>query len=174
MNNVFDRIISFLTEIDLPFHLEPLDESTFLPGLKMRDGALVIDTAKLLYPGDILHEAGHLACMPLDIRQQMSGDLEDSDIHRGGEMMAIAWSYAAAVFLKIDPKVVFHDMGYKGGADNILSSFNKGTYLGLPLLQWSEMSYDQAAAAELSIKPFPHMRRWLCDNNRLQCFVSSS
>lgn len=163
MNTVLDQILSFLKEIELPFYLEPLEGSTFLPGLKLRNGALVIDTARLLYPGDILHEAGHLACMPLHIRREMNGDLEDSDVHRGGEMMAIAWSYAAAVFIRLDPKVVFHNMGYKNGADNILSNFDSGYYIGLPLLQWYEMSYDQAAAEKLSIKPFPHMRSWLCE-----------
>jgi hypothetical protein len=162
MNDVLNQILSFLQEIGLTCHLEPVQEDTFLPGLKLRDGGLVIDTERLLYPGDILHEAGHLACMPPYIRQNMSDNLEDCDMHRGGEMMAMAWSYAAAVFLKIDPAIVFHEHGYKGAGQHILQNFNEGEGPGLPLLQWSGMSYDAATATASGSKPFPHMISWTC------------
>lgn len=162
MSSVLKRILAFLEEIDLKYHLEPLHEVTFLPGLKLREGALVIDTIRLLYPGDILHEAGHLACMPPYIRQTMSDDLEDCDMHRGGEMMAVAWSYAAAIFLQIDPEIVFHENGYKGGGKNIIQNFEEGNVIGLPLLQWSGMCFDKTTAPAEGVHPFPHMVRWTC------------
>lgn len=162
MSDTVNLILSFLREIGLIYHLEPVKEDTFLPGLKLRQGELVIDTERLLYPGDILHEAGHLACMPLNIRQSMNDNLEDCDMHRGGEMMAMAWSYAAAVFLRIDPEIVFHENGYKGEGGNILQNYNKGNSLGLPLLQWSGMSYDAVKAEAAGQKPFPHMVSWMC------------
>lgn len=83
-------ILSFLDGIGLLYKLTEIDGQTFLPGLKLSEGILIIDINKLLYPGDILHEAGHLACMPPEIRQGMSDDLVPSDLHQGGEMMAIA------------------------------------------------------------------------------------
>lgn len=161
MNKILELMLSFLEEIGLKYYLEPLNEETFLPGLKLRNGALIIDKDKLLHIGDVLHEAGHLACVPGNIRKEMSGNLEDCDLHRGGEMMAIAWSYAAAVFLNINPEIVFHENGYKGGAKNILQNFDEGHYLGLPLLQWSGMSYDTLNAEKMNIQPFPYMVNWV-------------
>jgi len=157
-----DQILSFLQKIGLTYKLEIIEEDTFLPGLKLRNGALVIDTKRLLYPGDVLHEAGHLACMPPDIRKNMNNNLEDCDLHRGGEMMAIAWSYAACIFLKIDPEIVFHPDGYKGGGQNIIKNFNAGNVIGLPLLQWYGMSYDKPTAETSGYQPFPHMMSWTC------------
>lgn len=162
MNDLLKMMLAFLQEIDLVYYLEPINGDTFLPGLKLREGTLVIDTDRLLYPGDILHEAGHLACMPPYIRRGMSDSLEDIDMHRGGEMMAIAWSYAAAVFLDIDPAFVFHENGYKGAGNGILHHFNEGGSMGLPLLQWSGMSYDIATAIAEGSKPFPYMISWTC------------
>lgn len=157
-----DQILSFLQKIGLVYQLETIEEDTFLPGLKLRNGALVIDTKRLLYPGDVLHEAGHLACMPLNIRQSMNDNLEDCDLHRGGEMMALAWSYAACIFLEIDPEIVFHQYGYKGAGQNLIQNFNAGNIIGLPLLQWYGMSYDQSTARVSGNQPFPHMISWIC------------
>lgn len=156
------QILSFLQMIGLGYQLETIEEDTFLPGLKLRNGTLVIDTRRLRYPGDVLHEAGHLACMPPDIRLNMNDNLEDSDLHRGGEMMAIAWSYAACIFLKIDPEIVFHADGYKGAGQNLIQNFNAGNVIGLPLLQWYGMCYDQSTADASGDQPFPHMISWIC------------
>lgn len=164
-----DQILSFLQKIGLAYQLEAIEEGTFLPGLKLRNGTLVIDTKRLLYPGDVLHEAGHLACMPPNIRENMNDNLEDCDMHRGGEMMALAWSYAACVFLEIDPEIVFHQDGYKGGGQNIIQNFNAGNIIGLPLLQWSGMSYDKSMAEISGYKPFPHMISWMCTKQTLEC-----
>jgi|GEM_PF-7097633 len=57
MNDILDRITGFLTEIGICFTFEPLPEKTFLPGLELRNGMLIIDREKLSYPGDVLHEA---------------------------------------------------------------------------------------------------------------------
>lgn len=168
MNDVLNSVLCFLEQIGLFYYLETIEEDTFLPGIKLRDGTLVIDTEKLLYPGDVLHEAGHLACMPPHIRKDMNDNLEDCDMHRGGEMMAIAWSYAACIFLEINPEVVFHQHGYKGGAQNLIENFSAGNNLGLPLLQWSGMSYDGVTAATAGQKPFPHMISWICNRQTFE------
>lgn len=158
-------LLNFLDEIKIPFEFDNLAENTFLPGLALKQGKLIIDTAKLKYPGDILHEAGHLACVPVEIRATMSDNLEDNNIHQGGEMMAIAWSYAACLYLKIDPTIVFHDEGYKGGSRNILENFAEGRYFGVPLLAWQEMTIapEQALPGQ---SPFPVMQQWTCLVNR--------
>lgn len=169
MNILLNKIINFIEDIGLKYHFETIEGDTFLPGLKLRDGALVIDADKLLYTGDILHEAGHLACMPAEIRATMSDALENNDMHQGGEIMAIAWSYAACIHLGIDPYVVFHEHGYKGGGQNIVESYQNGSTMGIPLLQVCGMTYDSVNAEKLNQKPFPQMISWTCVHNIHAC-----
>jgi len=157
-------ILSFLDRIGLVYKLTEIDGQTFLPGLKLSEGTLIIDINKLLYPGDILHEAGHLACMPPEIRQSMSDDLASSDLHQGGEMMAIAWSYAACIHLNIDPIVVFHENGYQSGGENIIDNFQRGSIIGVSLLQWCGMAFDNIQAEKNQAQAFPYMQSWLCEN----------
>ena len=168
MYEITAKILCFLQEIGLIYHLEKIEETTLLPGLQLRNGKLIIDTKKLLYPSDILHEAGHLACMPFDIRKTMNGDLEDIDLHRGGELMAIAWSYAACRYLNINPEIVFHEYGYRNASQNIINNFDNDYTFGVPMLQWCEMCYDDKIAAELDAKPFPEMISWLCLVNKYE------
>lgn len=151
MKILVGKITDFLSATGLDVRFGSVTAETFLPGLQIKKGSLIIDTDRLIHPGDILHEAGHLACMPPHIRREMDDDLEPGDLHNGGEMMAIAWSYAACLHLDIDPAVVFHQEGYKGGSQSILDNFSRGNYFGVSLLQWCGMTDD-----------FPVMRSWTC------------
>lgn len=54
-------MIGFVREIGHRVEVTDLNGATFLPGLRIQDGALHFDLSKLENPGDILHEAGHLA-----------------------------------------------------------------------------------------------------------------
>jgi hypothetical protein len=65
---------------------------TFMAGMDIQDGVLVVDEAKLVQPGDLLHEAGHLAVVQLEKHVTLNGDVQ-SEPHE--EMMAITWSWAA-------------------------------------------------------------------------------
>lgn len=159
--NTIQVIVDFLTSIGLKVEFRRIHDESFLPGLHLEQGTLVIDPEKLLYPGDILHEAGHLATMPPSVRNTMTDPLENNDMNAGGEMMAISWSYAACLHLGIDPRIVFHPYGYKGGSEHLLKSFAEGYYLALPLMQWAGMTYEPKKAKELNAEPFPKMMRWL-------------
>lgn len=152
-------ITAFLEEIGLPVFWETIQEPTFLPGIYLRNGTVVIDKEKLLYPGDVLHEAGHLAVMPPRIRATMTGDLGMDPIHHGGELMAIPWSYAACLHLGMDPHIVFHEQGYKSGGKEIVQNFREGRYFGVPLLAWQEMTDEKA---------FPQMKSWLCTTDKYE------
>jgi hypothetical protein len=152
----------FLRDIGLSIVLEPDNSPSFLPGVRIKNGGLSIDPAHLLYPGDILHEAGHLATLPYHIRRTLDGTLPDNDLHRGAEMMTLAWSYAACLHLQVPPEVVFHENGYKGEHKHLIAAFEAGQYIGLPLLQYYGMAYDEKNAARLNVKPFPHMISWVC------------
>ena len=51
----------------------------------------------------MLHEAGHLAVLPVEIRRRFgSGDGPAGIDIRGLESQAFAWSYAAALHLALD------------------------------------------------------------------------
>lgn len=163
-----NTIIQFLNEIQINVRLQQIEHSTFLPGLCLASGTLLIDLNKLLYPGDILHEAGHLAVMPPSIRNVLSDDLPDIDMHRGGEMMAIAWSFAACIYLKLDPHIVFHADGYKNESLDIIQNFSAGRYIGVSLLQWNRMTYDDERAKTLNVLPYPNMISWVCSVNNYE------
>ena len=151
------RIVAFLTDIGLTVRRDEIVEATILPGIAVEHGALLFDPARLRFPCDLLHEAGHLAVVAPERRAAMHRNVGDDPAE---EMMAIAWSYAAAVRLGIDPALLFHDE-YKGGGPAILAAFTAGGGFGVPMLQWVGMTFDAARARAQGGEPYPHMRRWL-------------
>lgn len=152
------RIAGFLREIGLEVLAATLPADTFLPGIALEGGRILVDESRLAHPGDLLHEAGHLAVKPAAERAGAGAGL-DADL--GEEMGAIAWSYAAVRALELDPAVVFHSAGYRGAAHGFLDNFAAGRYVAVPLLQWMELCMDEAHAAEAGVPPYPHMLRWL-------------
>lgn len=154
-SDLLATITVFLEEIGISVVKEKLTEPTFLPGIKINKGKIHIDEFLLKHPGDLLHEAGHIAVMTPEERTTMSGNIQE---HRpegvNDELSAILWSYAALVYLKIDPIVVFHPEGYKGDSEWLMASFSNQQYIGLPLLQWMGMTTTEI---------FPKMNKWLRD-----------
>ena len=146
-------IVDFLRGIGLSVEVAALAEDGFLPGIAVRDGRMLYDPDRLLYPGDLLHEAGHIAVTDPALRPKISAF--DSD--GGDEMAAIAWSYAAALAAGIDPRVVFHDHGYKNGGGAIAENFAEGRYFGVPMLQY----YGLARFPDDQGAPYPAMIKWL-------------
>ena len=159
-NPVVRQIADFLLGIGLPIRAAPLSVSTFLPGILIDHGTLVVDEAQLQYPGDLLHEAGHLAVAAPSRRQLFYNNVGDD---AGEEIAAIAWSYAAAIASGLDPAVVFHADGYRGGGAAILDNFSQGYYIGVPLLQWIGLAAEPRQATALGVPPYPHMRKWVRD-----------
>ena len=156
MSAIRDQIVSFLREIGLVVHERTLSEPTILPGITVDNGALVIDTAKLLYPGDLLHEAGHLAVIPAAERALLGANVGTDG---GLEMAAIGWSYAACMHLGLSADVVFHPDGYREGSSNLIENFSRGMYLGVPILMWRGLAKDPKSGAD----GYPVMQKWLCD-----------
>ncbi|MDB6118206.1 MAG: hypothetical protein JWO08_1987 [Verrucomicrobiaceae bacterium] len=152
---VADLIIEFLRGIGLSVQERTLTIDTILPGITVDRGGLIIDRAQMTYPGDLLHEAGHLAIMPKAERDGLSVNVGADP---GYEMGAIAWSYAAAVHLGLPAEVVFHDAGYKAGASALRENFAEGRYIGVPILQWRGL-----ADAPGSATGYPAMKQWLCE-----------
>ena len=158
--SAIEKIVAFLAEIGIEVIWTELQQQTFLPGITAERGAILIDQSKLLYPGDLLHEAGHLAVILPEKRKLAQGNMGKD---RGEEMMAIAWSYAALVHLGLEPSLVFHEGGYRGWSKAFIENFTKGRYVGVPLLQWIGLTADNKRAKEMGVKPYPHMNKWLLD-----------
>ena len=152
------RIAEFLAQAGIAVRPGAVADGAVLPGIDVERGGLVVDEARLLYPGDILHEAGHLAVTPPEKRGELDHDVGDDAAE---EMMAIAWSYAAALAAGVDPALVFHEHGYKGGGPHILENFQAGRFFGVPMLEWVGMAYGQERAASLDRPAFPAMERWV-------------
>ena len=164
MNNdlLLTTTINFIHAVGLQTMFCSLSENDcFLPGIFISNGKILIDKEKLQYPGDLIHEAAHLAVIPSAERQQISGpDIAKRTDAAAEEMMAIAWSYAACKHLAIDPAFVFHEHGYKGGGKNIIEDFDAGRYFGVPVLQWLGMT--NTGAADVA-ENYPAMCKWVRD-----------
>jgi|SRR5687767_498350 len=158
--HLVDRIVNFLIEIGLEVTKADLQQRTFLPGISVDRGAILIDESRLLYPGDLLHEAGHLAVLPSHKRKQAQDNVSKK---ASEEMMAIAWSYAALVHLGLEPSVVFHEGGYRGWSEALIENFTQGRYIGVPMLQWIGITVDERRAKETGNRPYPNMIKWLLD-----------
>ena len=157
LDSIAMLIIDWLRQIGLTVRLAPLDAGTFLPGVTLEPGGVIVDPERLLYPGDLLHEAGHLATM-LPSRRASTGSNAGSDM--GDEIAAQTWSYAAAVHLGLAPEIVFHSTGYHESAARLIEIYRDGN-AGVPLLQWMGLTLDRTKAAASSVPPYPHMVRWL-------------
>lgn len=150
------KITSFLSEIGLSIKEAELPEKTFVPGIHIENGAIHYDRSRMTYPGDLLHEAGHLALMLPEDRAMANGDLEPGegmDVN-SLEPGAILWSYLALKNLNIDPKIVFHNAGYKGASDWYIENFESGNYIALPLLEWMGI-------CERNGNSIPKIKQWL-------------
>ena len=75
---ILKRIITFLESIDIFIVEKELGDKTFLPGLTLHKNTIQVDFKKLKYPGDILHEAGHIATTEKEVRHLIGTDLSIS------------------------------------------------------------------------------------------------
>lgn len=157
-----EHIITFIRSLGIPVAYRSLNEDTFLPGILIDNGGIIIDLQQLKYPGDLLHEAGHIACVPTADRGGLTAaSIGQREHHAAEEMMAIAWSFAACKYLAIDPYFVFHEEGYKGGGKEIADQFEEGKYFGVPMLQWAGMTAEPRQAEKLDRPAYPAMAKWL-------------
>lgn len=159
-SNPLDIIMGFLVGIDIPARYGEVAADAFLPGVRVDNGELVVDRERLQWPGDLLHEAGHIAFTTAARRAAMNGALDSAQAApHGDEVAAIAWSWAALVHLNLPAELLFHDGGYRGRAAGLRLSFEMGVYPGAFALAEAGMTRvgDPAGA----VPPYPHMQRWL-------------
>lgn len=147
------QMLEFLASIGLPVRETSFEQPGFLPGLLIEKGELLLDRAQLQYPGDVLHEAGHIAVTTAAERPLLGANVTENHPEKEGEELAVLlWTYAACRQLGIPPEVVFHPAGYKSQSDWLITTFDAGQYMGLPLLVWMGLTTTEG---------FPAMTRWL-------------
>ncbi len=147
------RIVNFLNSIQISIVEKSLPNDTFLPGLRIEGGTILMDLKQLKYPGNLLHEAGHIATNEETRRlligtPQITADWQTD----GDEIAAILWSYAAGTHLQLNLDIVFYPGGYKDGSEWLIEQFSSKNYIGLPLLEWMSLCTKEE---------FPKMNKWL-------------
>ena len=132
-----------------------------------------------IHEGDILHEAGHLACISPMFRKQASDDLDDIATvmcdHAGKLMMsghdpegpllraimqcsdteATAWAWAFGSHLGLCPEQIIEDQDYDGEGKHVRLQISTGMHLGIHGLR--------AAGMIDSVISWPTMTKWLQD-----------
>ncbi|MNU80675.1 hypothetical protein D3C71_703130 [compost metagenome] len=157
-----EKIIHFLGEIGISVVETVLPDDCFLPGLALEKNTILMDSNRLKFPGDLLHEAGHLAVTSIEQRSLIGTNEMDPDWpSEGDEIAAILWSYAALRHLNIEPEVVFHPNGYKNQSDWLITTLNAENYIGLPLLEWMGLCNSTEKAKREGTEAFPQMIKWL-------------
>ncbi|KOP38941.1 hypothetical protein DBB36_12140 [Flavobacterium sp. WLB] len=157
------KVLQFLNEININVIEKELG-TTFLPGLDLGPNCIYIDYNNLLYPGDILHEAGHLAVTTSVERKLIGTDkISPEWPTHGEEIAAILWSFAAAKYLNLPLEFIFHPNGYKNDSDWLISNFSNENYIGLPLLEWMGLCLGNELAAKEGKSAFPAMLKWMRD-----------
>jgi len=152
---LINRLVEFISSVGIAVKEGNTGDDTFVPGLDIRYGTIIFDRERLLYPGDLLHEAGHIAVAEAAERGSLMGNVTDNKPERQGEeLAAILWSYAACQKTGIPSAVVFHPNGYKGDSSWFLDNFKNEVFIGLPLLVWMQLT---------TAEQYPVMTKWLRD-----------
>ncbi len=161
-NPLTNKISDFLNSIGIEVLSEKLDDECFLPGIVVEKGKLLVDEEELKYPGDLLHEAGHLALAPAIVRTDLSGEvvIPDIDINMV-EAYVTAWAYAAVIHLGLEPRILLHEGGYKGKSESLIFTFSVGVYPGANGLENFGMTATGENARKLGVAPYPNILKWM-------------
>ncbi|MGE0357188.1 MAG: hypothetical protein AB7P08_09755 [Burkholderiales bacterium] len=155
-------ITRFLASIGLVAQSRRLDAPTLLPGVTVEAGTLVYDPSRLAWPGDLLHEAGHIAVTPPALRSRLSGNIAPELMApHAGEPEATAWAYAAIKAIGLPASVLFHPEGYHGKSAGLILTFESGCYPGAAGLIAAGMARSLPEAQATGASPYPAMIHWL-------------
>ncbi|MBP6303963.1 MAG: hypothetical protein KBG24_06515 [Bacteroidia bacterium] len=155
-------MVNFIVSVGIQARKAQLSEGLPIPGISVENGVLLVDEDNLLYPGDLLYQAGRIAILPENERSQYMGkDDPNKDKEATEGMVAMCWAWAALTHLQLSPEIVFHNNGYKGQSLQIIHGYQSGAYMGLPMLQLYDMAYEPHQAIARGLNPFPFMYKWI-------------
>lgn len=182
-----EKVCSFLRSIGLTVNRFPHEvDNGFIARIKVVDGRL--NVYKDVFPGDILHEAGHLCTMPSRFRPLAKGSLMEAfkamsaymdenfgglltypedPVYRGAlqcsDPEATAWQYAAAQHIGLPDDWLFPRGSYDGTGETILQALKNNAYIGINGLQAAGWTSVRANSFRAEIPVFPELAYWVRD-----------
>lgn len=171
-------VVDFLNSIGISAKIQETPvESSFLPGVAIRSGSLICSEEAL--PSDLLHEAGHLACLPEPWRSSANGNLFAtfrkmlSDIEnlpfdspvaisamQSGDTEATAWAWAAGKAIGLPEDLIIVDEQYDGTGADIRLALRHSAYLGINGLSRAGFCANSSRVAQ-SRSVYPRLDHWL-------------
>lgn len=148
-----EKTMQFLHGIGLDVSVVP-GATGFIDLLAIKDGGLEVDPN--CPPNALLHDAGHLACMPKQFRGYLSGNLNsgmkrifeelatmelgpDHPLERAliqcSDPEATAWAYAAGLEVGVPEELIILDEDYEGAGEDIRMQLQWRAYVGIKGLQ---------------------------------------
>lgn len=150
------KLVTFVRSVGIEVQACEIEWKSRFPGLDIRQAVVLVDESRLVHPGNILHEAGHIA-----VHDPARRSHPKFSPTKGEELATLAWSYAAAMHLGLGAELVFYPGSYMGWAASLIENFGEGRYIGVPLLQRYGMAVEPRRAEQRGVEPFPHMLRWV-------------
>lgn len=159
--STLDTIVNFLNSIGIETIEGDVSDASFLPGVRIQGGRIIFDSC-MPWPGDLLHEAGHIATAPASLRSTLNDGVElPASVPYASEAEATAWAYAALEHLQLDPTVLFHAGGYDAASDRLIATFAAGVYPGAYGLALAGMTAVGPDARDRGAVVYPKMAQWL-------------
>lgn len=172
------RAVDFLRSIGIGCDYADTADG-FLAGVRIRKGGLLVSPVANV--GDVLHEAGHLACLPGRWRRLAEDDIDQvvarmmdivdfSDPDRGearaalqcGDSEATAWAWAVGEHLGLAPEDVVRDEDYQGTGADIRVALQARMYAGIHGLSSAGFCVVRPALEQLYGRPaYPKLSMWL-------------
>lgn len=180
-------ILEFLNRVGIPAIAVTGDEAVakaFTPHVLIKNGTLEVDVDHV-FPGNILHEAGHLAIVPAPFRHLASGTLGAVqkamgayfEANPGGMMVypedpicraimqcsdteATAWQFAAAQEVGLPDELLFPDDAFDGQGPENLQRLKANSYFGINGLQaagWTRVRANPRS----TVPVYPKLAFWL-------------
>jgi len=143
-------VIQWLRSIGIPMTMGFSFAKNFNAYIWHKDGGIVV--ASKAHIGNILHEAGHFAVTPANMRKRVSNSFDDIGLKEPHEDMALAWSYAAAIACEVDTMIPFQT-GFKNPSSGfgVHMALERSDHVGIKLMTDLDMTDNT----------FPSMKQWL-------------
>jgi len=181
VNQHLHKVCEFLTEIGIENSIVE-GANGHLKHVDISEGKLLIQP--ICFPGDVLHEAGHVAIMPSRWRHLLTGDirhaikqmfveLDGMNLHPDDPLSraaiqcsdpeATAWGWAAGLYLKL-PKhfIINHDPlsgDYGGEGWVVAEQLEFRSYIGINGLSHAGFCCPRIPMAGKPV--YPELARWL-------------
>lgn len=175
------KVTDFLTEIRLPWCWKP-GAKGFIEGVRVNAGGL--DICPQTRASAVLHEAGHLACIPPRFRATATDELDiaikimfetytaeghgpDSFAFRAAlqcsDPEATAWAWAAGEHISLKPKAIIQDDEYSGEGPFLRMQLSARRHFGINGLAAAGFCVTRPGQLEqvFGLPAYPHLARWL-------------